>query len=481
MSDALDLMRGLVLEDGRRWGDAAVDVQLEDARSVLDGTVSNHLFTRSRGFSKTTDNAGLLIPVMLTQAPPRARLYGLAADRGQGQLLVDALAGFLSRTPELQGALELREWGVVAPRTGAKLEILPADQASIWGLRPYFVICDEIAQWLSTGPPQRCWEAVSTAVVKTPGSRLVVLTTAGDPAHWSWGILEHARDDPLWQVHEVPGPAPWIDEKRLAGEKRRLPESLYRRLFLNEWTASDDRLADEGDLAACTVLDGPLEPKRGVQYVIGLDIGLKNDATVAAVCHAEKIPGAEHPRVVLDRMGYWKGSRLRPLQLSVVETWVEEVARRYGRARARFDPYQAIHLAQRLKARGISVQEFTFGPASVGKLATVLLQLIREHALALPDDPDLIDELRNVRVRESSPGVFRMDHDRGRHDDRAIALALAASLLVEKGTPRRMRTFSAFNSSSRPRRNIESEAAMVRDLRSRGVDVPSAIVPGAGW
>jgi hypothetical protein len=39
-----------------------------------------------------------------------------------------------------------------------------------------------------------------------------------------------------------------------------------------------------------------------------------------------------------------------------------------------------------------------------------------------------------VRLRESSPGVFRLDHDRDRHDDRAVALALAASYLVERPT-----------------------------------------------
>jgi hypothetical protein len=53
--------------------------------------------------------------------------------------------------------------------------------------------------------------------------------------------------------------------------------------------------------------------------------------------------------------------------------------------------------------------------------------------LRLPDDEALLDELANVRLRETSPGVMRMDHDAGRHDDRAIALALAAHRLVERG------------------------------------------------
>jgi hypothetical protein len=42
----------------------------------------------------------------------------------------------------------------------------------------------------------------------------------------------------------------------------------------------------------------------------------------------------------------------------------------------------------------------------------------------------LIDELSHARLRESSPGVFRMDHDPSRHDDRAIALAMCAHTLL---------------------------------------------------
>ena len=51
---------------------------------------------------------------------------------------------------------------------------------------------------------------------------------------------------------------------------------------------------------------------------------------------------------------------------------------------------------------------------------------------AARNDDELIDKLANVQLRETSPGVFRMDHDHSRHDDRAISLALAATWLVEK-------------------------------------------------
>jgi phage terminase large subunit-like protein len=94
------------------------------------------------------------------------------------------------------------------------------------------------------------------------------------------------------------------------------------------------------------------------------------------------------------------------------------------------DPWQMVGTAQRLQDRGIKVEEFVFSSASVGHLATTLHLLLRDRALALPDDPELLDELANVRLRETSPGVLRMDHDPDKHDDRAITLAMAAHDLL---------------------------------------------------
>jgi hypothetical protein len=239
-SAALDLMYALVLEDGRRWGEAAAGFQRADAAAVLDASSPTpyHYLTRSRGGSKTADLAGMAIAAMLAQLPRGARLYGLAADRDQGRLLLDSISGYSARTPELKNALRVDSFRVTAPRSGSVLEVLAADAPGAWGLRPAFLIVDEIAQWATTDGPRRLWEATSSAVAKVRDARLVVLTSAGDPAHWAHGVLEHAVADPLWRVQEVRGPAPWLDEERLAEQRRRLPESSYRRLFLNEWTTT---------------------------------------------------------------------------------------------------------------------------------------------------------------------------------------------------------------------------------------------------
>lgn len=82
---------------------------------------------------------------------------------------------------------------------------------------------------------------------------------------------------------------------------------------------------------------------------------------------------------------------------------------------------------------GARVTEFAFTAASVGRIALSLHQAMRNHRIALPDDDVLTDELVSVRLRKNSIGVLRLDHDAGRHDDQAIALALGTYHLLDQG------------------------------------------------
>jgi hypothetical protein len=102
-------------------------------------------------------------------------------------------------------------------------------------------------------------------------------------------VLGHAKSSKAWRVHEVPGPTPWILPAALADQRALLPESSYARLHLNRWTAAEDRLTSLEALRECVTLDGPLRPEHGVQYVVAVDLGLKNDRTVAVVAHAEPL------------------------------------------------------------------------------------------------------------------------------------------------------------------------------------------------
>jgi hypothetical protein len=76
--------------------------------------------------------------------------------------------------------------------------------------------------------------------------------------------------------------------------------------------------------------------------------------------------------------------------------------------------------AKRLRNRGVSVEERSYSAHRYGAVTSVLYALLRDRLLNLPDDPELIDELANVRLVETLPGIVRVEHDAGRHEDRVM-------------------------------------------------------------
>jgi hypothetical protein len=233
MNAALTLLAGLVLEDGRRWIECAIDWQIEDAMAILEPGVDDpvlHFLTRPRSGSKTTDLAGMTLAALVEQVPPGGRAYAVAADRDQARLLVDALAGFLVRTPGLAGSITVDRYTATTP-AGARLEVIPADAASSYGLRASLFVVDELTVWPRLN--QDVWLSVISAVPKVPGARLVCLGSAGDPAHWSYRVRERARVSNAWRLHEVPGPVPWVDSAALDEQRALLTDSQFARLHLN--------------------------------------------------------------------------------------------------------------------------------------------------------------------------------------------------------------------------------------------------------
>jgi hypothetical protein len=430
MSAALDLLGAMTLDTGSTWADAAADFQRADAAAIFDRSGPQwHYLVRPRGGSKTTDTAGIALAWLATEAPAGARAYVVAADEDQSALLIDSASGLIDGTPALRSAVSVQSLKLTA-RSGATVEALAADGPGMFGLRPHLIVVDEFANWPSTRNSRRVWTAILSAMHKVPGSRLVILTSAGEPNGQAFKVLEEARRSDRWRTSEV-SRLPWVSEDDLEAQRPLLRESEFARLHRGEWTQSEDRLVSEEDLAAAAVLDGAQAPVPGVSYVVTLDVGLVRDATVVCVAHCEPL-GVEYGaprRVVVDRLMRWKGSRLKPIQLSMVEGAVLTASREYNMAQLHADPYQAVDLLQRLRTKGVKASEFTFSSQSVGRVANALHLALRNRLLWIPNDADLLAELGRVRLRESSPGAVRLDHDSGEHDDQAVAIAMAVAVL----------------------------------------------------
>jgi hypothetical protein len=130
-------------------------------------------------------------------------------------------------------------------------------------------------------------------------------------------------------------------------------------------------------------------------------------------------------------MHTWQGSRRRPVDFSEVETFIVNSHKRF-RFAPRIDPWQALDLAQRLRAQGVSADEFNFSSQSKQRLASTLLSTLNAGHLELYEAEGLRDELLALRLVQSTSGAWAFDHARSGHDDRAVALALMAVTALEQ-------------------------------------------------
>lgn len=413
------MLASLRLEDGRRWGEAAAPFQVDAARAFLEGEVRRHFWLRPRGGSKTSDAAGLLLSLLVTEAPARSRSYCFAVDADQADLIRDAAAGFVARTPGLPAMVKV-DGSKLTASNGATVQIMASDAASSWGLRPWAVVLDEVAQWPETGKHRKLYSSVMSALPKVKGSRALLITTPGDPSHFTFDRWESAVESGQWWTQCVPGPTPWWSAADVAAAKADLLPAEFERLVLCRWAASDDKLTSVDDVRACVAHDGPLEPQRGRQYVLCLDIGVKRDATALAVAHL-----APDSRIVIDRVVRWSGTRLHPVDLAEVQAAIVELSAAYNGAELVFDPSQGYLLSQGVRKAGVSATEFTFSPANIDRLARALYVALRDRTVALPDDEALITELSQVKLVERGVGQYRIDHAAGQHDDMAIVVAMA--------------------------------------------------------
>ena len=456
-SKALDRMWALRLEDGRHWGEAAATspaidgrcYQVEDAEAIFAETGPTwHFLTRPRGASKSTDIAAVALAWLTTDAPPLANGHVVASTTKQAGIVIQAAHGFCARTPELDGAVIVENEKIKAGN-GAWVEVLAQSDAGAWGLRDaHFLVVDEFCQWPETTGAQNVWTAISTAAPKVAGCRLIILSSAGEPKHWSHKIYKDCLTDPLWRVNAMPGPSPWMDKAKLTYFERVLLPSVYDRLYLNVWSESEDRAISPEDyeaarqecfnygIAPAGLRGGGIRyrfPEPRSRYIVTVDIGTKHDATVIVVAHKEPMD-PDKPRgpqrMIVDHMDRWQGSKKHHVVIDDVRDRVASLSMEYNRANVYADPTQFVGALQSLNRMGVHAEEWVFSSISVGRVAASLVQTFRNHQIFVPDNPILKDELLSVKLRETAPGVARLDSDRGGHDDQAVTLGIAADILI---------------------------------------------------
>jgi hypothetical protein len=416
-ADRMALRCELVLEDGRPLGNVMDSWQADDFRA-LDNPAYRHAYLeRPRGHSKTGD-LGTEAVCELLLGRPGSSLFCAAADEDQARLLHDDVVGKFHRTPALAGLVQITRREIRVKSTGSVLHVLAADAPSAYGLRPDWIAVDELAEWRR----RDLWDSLWTATGKRPACRLLVISTAGwDKTGIAWEVRQIAEEEEDWYLSARGQCASWIAPAWLAQQQRTLPAHVYARLHESKWVEGVGAFLTATEVDQIFTADGP--PAGAGPCAIGVDLGLSKDRSVLALAHRDTVTGV----VTVEALETWAPSAGAKVDLREVEDAVAEVAQRH-RAPVVLDPWQGVLMAQRLRARGVKVEEHRFAGDGRRRLFGALLDLIRTGRLRSRPHPELRRELLGLEVQETASG-WRVDHRVGRHDDHVVAVALAAETL----------------------------------------------------
>ncbi len=415
---------------------------------ALTGGDDEALILLPRGQGKTSLVAALALWHLVTVE--NARVYCAAASRDQARVLFEAADRYARQLGDehvIHRHLELR-WAddPDEPKVASRhLRVLAADAPRLHGLTPTLAIVDE----LHAHRDEEVYLSLKTATLKTPGARLVSISTAGQGADTPLGRLR-ARALAQPDVHHegaftdatgnglrmlewaVPAdaditdpavvkeanPASWISEQRLAEQRQAIPDLAFRRYHGNQWGSGEGAWLPPGAWQACV---GEPVFTDGEPIVIAVDLGGTRSASAIAWINQSGHVGAELHR----------GDSA---VLEVAET-IRELAMQYDVQEIALDPWRAAGLGAELEREGLIVSTFPQQDSRVIPASQRLYDAIVEQRLTLPNLPELAQHAAGAVAKQSRRG-WRIDRPNPRVEiDGITALMMCVDRLENRPAP----------------------------------------------
>ncbi|MBT9156807.1 MAG: hypothetical protein DDT37_01797 [Firmicutes bacterium] len=424
-------------------------------RSVLLG------LPRGNGKSPLAAGIGLFELITRSDAPD---IYCAAASRDQASIVHEFAHG-MPRGGPLVDFLHFpksRTSAISCTHNDGRMRVLSADGDLQHGLSVSAAIIDELHAF-KTNKQEELFFALVTATQKRKDSVTLIITTAGANKASLLGEkyeamikthkLEYSADGCkiigrnedagsllIWiaapdatdvsdrAVWRACNPATWLpmsEIERLASE---VPESVFRRLVLNQWVLGADAAIQPGSWDACYNPEGA-RIEDGVDVWAAVDIGEKRDTSAIVIISPTPTGKLRAAATIYDPVR----ENVKTL-LPLVEAEIRRLAGTYTLRGVGFDPWQFRRSAEFLAADGIRMIEVPqvekhMVPASQG-----LHDYIEQQKLVHDGDMAFRQHVLAAEAKQTSRGSWRLakplqSHgrrtDESQKVDAAIALAMA--------------------------------------------------------
>jgi len=401
-----------------------------------------------RGNRKTTLGAALCLTALGPERIPRSQVVSAAVDRDQARIALEEMVGIIGAHPRTAEAFAVQDTKsrITHKRSGAFYRAMSADAATAHGRTPVFALVDELHAWKK----RELWDAIKTGLVKTPGSLLVVTTTAGiGRENLAYDMYAYAKqvasgaivdeaflpilfeaapdddwtDEAVW--HRVnPGlsctpPYPDIDGLRqLVREAQHRPadREMFKQLNLNVWLDGAAEPAWSLDIWDQNGEAFDLDALAGRRAWLAADLSKRIDLPAVAACielgdgryalHVQSFAPETGIRKPADNDGapypLWRDHgfitqcRGDIVDLGTVEGYIRELSEHLDVQEIAFDRWSARAVMEALEADGLPVVEFPQNLATYAKPVNDFEDLMMNRRLCHGGNPVLRWAVGNV-------------------------------------------------------------------------------------
>lgn len=426
-----------------------------------------------KGSDKTHEDARQLL-FILGWAKRALNCYVCAGSEDQAALITTAMKGVCRDNPWIADRVDVSALGARG-RSGSTLTVLPKNAHTGQGIFPDYVVASEVTHWLHDSG-YALWMFILESVNKRPHCVLKVETNAGLKGGWQWQERERIRIDTenrhktgqrqFWSYYSAPVGLPlpsWMDQEKIDHDSQGLTPGERDRLYRNRWVDPGEEHGYLTEQESLLCRDNSLtEASRGDKFIehwAVIDYGGVWDRCALTVLHC--VPGTD--RAIVDRLDCWQGSHsdriaidydeFRPNERSV-EAWLITVLKNFRLGGLVLDPHQLEGLAIKYERRGVNVIRFEYRAGKANyRIAQILKTSVQNRKVSwspraglLPheyvdngrlrriEDRTLEQELAMLVTKPTQWG-YRIDHESGRHDDRAVTIGMGLLYVLPNALP----------------------------------------------
>ncbi len=296
------------------------------------------------------------------------------------------------------------------------------------------VICDEIGYWPvdedAANPAHEVLTALRPSMATVRNAKLIKISTPYTKSGVLWEDSQR-RDEldyPVWQVSTF-DMNPTITPQMVESERRRSEEN-YRREYLAEFTDAVNGWIVPEILDPCIVPGRRELPyHRDMSYVAAIDPASRKNDFALVIVH--RLPDRT---IVVDKVARWAGTKNFPLPFESVLGQIKQILESYSINSVTGDQYYCDAIGQQLLNLGIVYKIFIFGSQTRGKIFSQIKHLLVQGKIEIPDDIELLRELRNLREEKTPRGQIDVRPTTG-NDDTAVAFALAVNEAITQESP----------------------------------------------